>query len=73
MSFSGLKTAVLNRPSTMPKDPTDPQIPFGLGFGVYVEAVAEVLTTKAIKAHQERPDIKSVWWRQAASSANKTA
>ena len=48
MSFSGLKTAVLTAVNDA-KDPSDPQFRSDLALA-FTEAVAEVLTTKAVKA-----------------------
>ena len=68
MSFSGLKTAVLTAVNDA-KDPTDPQFRSDLALA-FTEAVAEVLTTKAIKA------IKTTGIKQlvvaGGVSANKT-
>ena len=68
MSFSGLKTAVLTAVNDA-ADPTDPQFRSDLALA-FTEAVAEVLTTKAVKA------IKTTGIRQlvvaGGVSANKT-
>lgn len=68
MSFSGLKTAVLTAVNDA-KDPTDPQFRSDLALA-FTEAVAEVLTTKAVKA------IKTTGIKQlvvaGGVSANKT-
>ena len=48
MSFSGLKTAVLTAVNDA-KDPSDPQFRSDLALA-FTEAVAEVLTTKVVKA-----------------------
>ena len=68
MSFSGLKTAVLTAVNDA-KDPSDPQFRSDLALA-FTEAVAEVLTTKAVKA------IKTTGIKQlvvaGGVSANKT-
>lgn len=68
MSFSGLKTAVLTAVNDA-KDPSDPQFRSDLALA-FTEAVAEVLTTKAVKA------IKTTGTKQlvvaGGVSANKT-
>lgn len=68
MSFSGLKTAVLTAVNDA-KDPTNPQSRSDLALA-FTEAVAEVLTTKAVKA------IKTTGIKQlvvaGGVSANKT-
>lgn len=68
MSFSGLKTAVLTAVNDA-KDPTNPQFRSDLALA-FTEAVAEVLTTKAVKA------IKTTGIKQlvvaGGVSANKT-
>lgn len=68
MSFSGLKTAVLTAVNDA-KDPSDPQFRSDLALA-FTEAVAEVLTTKAVKA------IKTTRIKQlvvaGGVSANKT-
>ena len=68
MSFSALKTAVLTAVNDA-ADPTDPQFRSDLALA-FTEAVAEVLTTKAVKA------IKTTGIRQlvvaGGVSANKT-
>ena len=68
MSFSGLKTAVLTAVNDA-ADPSDPQFRSDLALA-FTEAVAEVLTTKAVKA------IKTTGIKQlvvaGGVSANKT-
>lgn len=68
MSFSGLKTAVLTAVNDA-KDPSDPQFRSDLALA-FTEAVAEVLTTKVVKA------IKTTGIKQlvvaGGVSANKT-
>lgn len=68
MSFSGLKTAVLTAVNDA-KDPSDPQFRSDLALA-FTEAVAEVLTTKVVKA------IKTTSIKQlvvaGGVSANKT-